>query len=275
MESMHPFSIDYITRGDDKKEESDGSEGSPSRKLSPGSSPVPSECQSTMNDSPESIAQALLSLDRSINCNLSESGEKPQHSYIALISMAILSTPDKKMLLSDIYQYIMDNFSYYNNKDKAWRNSIRHNLSLNECFVKNGRSDNGKGNYWSIHPACLEDFSKGDFRRRHARRRARKSMKDVDYAAETTLNSRYNIGYIPMTTSPIGFHPYGHSMYFQHPTVTCQTTSMTSSVNSITSATSTFYNGHSSQSFQQASVPSWEYHQSWQPQLSGHFDILK
>lgn len=100
---------------------------------------------------------------------------KPSHSYIALIAMAILSCSSKKMILGDIYQYISDNYPYYRNKDKSWRNSIRHNLSLNECFIKAGRSENGKGNYWAIHPANLEDFSNGDFRRRRARRRVRKS----------------------------------------------------------------------------------------------------
>ncbi|KAH3830194.1 hypothetical protein DPMN_103433 [Dreissena polymorpha] len=60
--------------------------------------------------------------------------------------MAILSVPERKMLLCDIYQYIMDTFEYYNNEEKPWRNSIRHNLSLNECFIKAGRSDNGTRN---------------------------------------------------------------------------------------------------------------------------------
>ena len=60
--------------------------------------------------------------------------------------MAILSDVDKKMVLSDIYEYIMDNFPYYNEQNKVWKNSIRHNLSLNECFIKNGRADSGKGN---------------------------------------------------------------------------------------------------------------------------------
>jgi hypothetical protein len=99
---------------------------------------------------------------------------KPSLSYIALISMAIQSNPQKRMLLSEIYQWITEKFPYYQGKDKSWRNSIRHNLSLNECFIKNGRSENGKGNYWSIHPANVEDFGKGDFRRRRARRRVRK-----------------------------------------------------------------------------------------------------
>ena len=28
------------------------------------------------------------------------------------------------------------------------------------------------GNYWAIHPACVDSFARGDYRRRHARRRA-------------------------------------------------------------------------------------------------------
>ena len=115
------------------------------------------------------------SSDRTTECSTDDPDVKPTHSYIALIAMAILSCPNKKMILGDIYQYISDNFPYYRNKDKSWRNSIRHNLSLNECFIKAGRSENGKGNYWAIHPANLEDFANGDFRRRRARRRVRRS----------------------------------------------------------------------------------------------------
>uniref|UniRef100_A0A8C6ZNN7 Fork-head domain-containing protein n=1 Tax=Nothoprocta perdicaria TaxID=30464 RepID=A0A8C6ZNN7_NOTPE len=102
-----------------------------------------------------------------------EPPDKPSQSYIALISTAILSSPEKKLLLSDIYQWIMDHYPYFKNK-KSWRNSVRHNLSLNECFVKAGRSDNGKGHFWAIHPANLEDFAKGDYHRRRARRRIRR-----------------------------------------------------------------------------------------------------
>ncbi|GFT45700.1 fork head domain-containing protein FD5 [Nephila pilipes] len=101
---------------------------------------------------------------------------KPQHSYIGLIAMAILSIPEKKMVLSDIYQYILDQYPYFRNRGPGWRNSIRHNLSLNDCFIKAGRSANGKGHYWAIHPANMEDFKKGDFRRRKAQRKVRKHM---------------------------------------------------------------------------------------------------
>ncbi|CAG2106697.1 unnamed protein product [Medioppia subpectinata] len=101
---------------------------------------------------------------------------KPQHSYIGLIAMAILSANEQKMVLSDIYQHILDNYPYFRNRGPGWRNSIRHNLSLNDCFVKAGRSANGKGHYWAIHPANIDDFKKGDFRRRKAQRKVRKHM---------------------------------------------------------------------------------------------------
>lgn len=101
---------------------------------------------------------------------------KPQHSYIGLIAIAILSSPESKLVLSDIYQYILDNYPYFRSRGPGWRNSIRHNLSLNDCFIKSGRSANGKGHYWAIHPANQEDFKKGDFRRRKAQRKVRKHM---------------------------------------------------------------------------------------------------
>ena len=66
---------------------------------------------------------------------------KPNHSYIGLIGMAILSSKDKKLVLSDIYQWILDNYNYFRTRGPGWRNSIRHNLSLNDCFVKVGIFD--------------------------------------------------------------------------------------------------------------------------------------
>ncbi|VDM65914.1 unnamed protein product [Strongylus vulgaris] len=86
---------------------------------------------------------------------------KPQHSYIGLIAMAILSSPEKKMVLSEVYEWIMIHYPYFRTRGSGWRNSIRHNLSLNDCFVKAGRAANGKGHYWAVHPACLRDFERG------------------------------------------------------------------------------------------------------------------
>lgn len=101
---------------------------------------------------------------------------KPQHSYIGLIAMAILSVPERKLVLSEIYSYILEHYPYFRTRGPGWRNSIRHNLSLNDCFMKAGRSANGKGHYWAIHPANVDDFVRGDFRRRRAQRRVRRHM---------------------------------------------------------------------------------------------------
>ena len=93
---------------------------------------------------------------------------KPPKPYLEIIADAILTASDHMMQLHEIYNYMESKYAYFaQNVNKSWRNSVRHNLSLNECFVKAGRGSNGKGNYWKIHSACEPDFIRGNFRRKN------------------------------------------------------------------------------------------------------------
>ncbi|XP_042540638.1 forkhead box protein E3 [Dipodomys spectabilis] len=96
---------------------------------------------------------------------------KPPYSYIALIAMALAHAPGRRLTLAAIYRFITERFAFYRDSPRKWQNSIRHNLTLNDCFVKVPREPGnpGKGNYWTLDPAAADMFDNGSFLRRRKR----------------------------------------------------------------------------------------------------------
>ncbi|KAG7158549.1 fork head domain-containing protein FD5-like [Homarus americanus] len=114
--------------------------------------------------------------------------QKPPYSYISLTAMAIWGSPEKMCTLAEIYKFIMDNFPYYRKNTQRWQNSLRHNLSFNDCFIKIPRRPDrpGKGAYWTLHPSAMNMFENGSFLRRRKRFKIPKDDKD---AIETGMTS--------------------------------------------------------------------------------------
>lgn len=97
---------------------------------------------------------------------------KPPFSYIALIAMAIRDSPSGRLTLAEINDYLMKRFPFFRGSYTGWRNSVRHNLSLNDCFLKVLRDPSrpwGKDNYWMLNPHSEYTFADGVFRRRRKR----------------------------------------------------------------------------------------------------------
>lgn len=81
--------------------------------------------------------------------------QKPPFSYPVLIRLAILGSPQKRLLLSQIYSAIEEKFPWYRDSaPKAWKASVRHCLSLNKEFVRMQRAVEdpgvGCGGWWSV-----------------------------------------------------------------------------------------------------------------------------
>ncbi|XP_048031759.1 forkhead box protein N2 isoform X1 [Megalobrama amblycephala] len=92
---------------------------------------------------------------------------KPPYSFSSLIFMAIEDSPEKRLPVKSIYEWIVDNFPYYREAPGGWRNSVRHNLSLSKSFQRIHRDKSqsvGKGSLWRVcpeyRPALLEVLKK-------------------------------------------------------------------------------------------------------------------
>ena len=111
---------------------------------------------------------------------------KPPYSYIALIAMAIRDSPRRMATLAEINTYLSERFEFFRGPYTGWRNSIRHNLSLNECFIKVLRDPKrpwAKDNYWILNPNSEYTFADGVFSRR--RKKLQSKEKKIDNSGAT------------------------------------------------------------------------------------------
>ncbi|XP_008302187.1 forkhead box protein N2-like [Stegastes partitus] len=86
---------------------------------------------------------------------LPPASSKPPYSFSSLIFMAIEDSPNKRLPVKDIYEWIVNNFPYYKTATGGWRNSVRHNLSLSKSFrrIQRDKSQSvGKGSLWCVCP---------------------------------------------------------------------------------------------------------------------------
>lgn len=57
-------------------------------------------------------------------------------SFSSLIFLAIEDAKEKALPVKEIYAWIVKHYPYFKTAPTGWKNSVRHNLSLNKCFQK-------------------------------------------------------------------------------------------------------------------------------------------
>ncbi|XP_039186084.1 forkhead box protein H1-like [Crotalus tigris] len=78
---------------------------------------------------------------------------KPPYTYLAMIALVIQASPERKLTLSQIIKEISNLFPFFKEGYQGWKDSIRHNLSANDCFqkiLKDPTKPKAKGNFWTV-----------------------------------------------------------------------------------------------------------------------------
>uniref|UniRef100_A0A1B6CS16 Fork-head domain-containing protein n=1 Tax=Clastoptera arizonana TaxID=38151 RepID=A0A1B6CS16_9HEMI len=96
------------------------------------------------------------------NDELCKEYPKPAYSYSCLIAMALKNSRSGSLPVSEIYSFMCDHFPYFKTAPNGWKNSVRHNLSLNKCFEKIEKPQapgscgtQRKGCLWAMNPAKI------------------------------------------------------------------------------------------------------------------------
>ncbi|XP_076819401.1 uncharacterized protein LOC143465119 isoform X2 [Clavelina lepadiformis] len=118
-----------------------------------------SELQQPMNNSSTSVENSATTTVASPTVAKPKTSSRKNAwgnmSYADLITQAIESSPDKRLTLAQIYDWMVKNIAYFNDKGDSnssagWKNSIRHNLSLHSKFKRIQNEGTGKSSWWVI-----------------------------------------------------------------------------------------------------------------------------
>ncbi|GJE89679.1 forkhead box transcription factor [Phanerochaete sordida] len=83
---------------------------------------------------------------------LPDTNGRPQHTLPVILRCAILGSPKKRLTIREIYAAMEKKYPYYKTAGPAWKQSVRHHLSLNRLFERQQRpaTDPGFGSYWTV-----------------------------------------------------------------------------------------------------------------------------
>lgn len=85
--------------------------------------------------------------------SLLQRSDKLQKNYKNIIIEALKASPTKKLSLAEIYSYFENKYGFPQEDSTTWKNSIRHNLSVNNIFKRVPRDENifsMRGMLWTI-----------------------------------------------------------------------------------------------------------------------------
>ncbi|KAG0705569.1 hypothetical protein DFH29DRAFT_1077532 [Suillus ampliporus] len=136
------------------------------------------------------------------------STKKPDLSYAALIGQAVLSSPDHRLTLQELYDWITIVYPYYNRSEMTWMNSIRHVLSTTVCFRKVPRDRSVGRTLWAIWDCDLECFADGGFRKefcveiKEANKKTASKKRAAEESASGRRTKRQKKGAAPVPVEP-------------------------------------------------------------------------
>ena len=93
------------------------------------------------------------------------SNAKPDACYAAIIGQAILSSPQHRLTLQDIYEWITIVYPHYKRGEQTWMNSVRHALSTMAVFRKVPRQRQEGKSLWAVWDCDVACFANGDFKK--------------------------------------------------------------------------------------------------------------